>query len=531
MLLVGAGVVGSQEGRGLVIFSGSALATDADPVNYFFPRLYRYDPVTGAFEGAALDNLALMVDPVPTADREQTIRLRGDLLWSDGEPVSAWDVLAALTTHNAYLDVLDALRVIDDSTLTFRYKEPTCSNLAQVNPVVAPASTRFETVAQRFNNQHSDLISLVEWQTAFQVAGLSAQASVRAADLFPRSQTALTVPGISRSGARLGDLALLHSFDQVGITREDQFLSGDTNLLINPDLDRRADLLAQDDVQVYEAPGRWLYYLVFNLADTQIPRSAFTSKGELLDQGHNRFFADRRVRQAVQLGIDVQSIIEVFYQGAATPTVGTLSPVSPGYNPALPAITYDPGRAARLLDEAGWIDTDGDGIRNCYRCLHAESGTNFVVNLVASIPAADLIARQLGRIGIGSWQGGGNLVSQQFDLALTTYDADYVYVRSPDPDQSELLTRGADVIGSLGNVGSYYNPALEDLLQRARTVPGCAVSERAELYREAQALLAEDIPIIGLYTVHDLYLARGIQGFAPRPGDPFWNLDNWKVTQ
>jgi peptide/nickel transport system substrate-binding protein len=201
--------------------------------------------------------------------------------------------------------------------------------------------------------------------------------------------------------------------------------------------------------------------------------------------------------------------------------------VSWAYNPDLPMPEYDPDAAKRLLDEAGWRDINGDGYRECYNCLHARPGALLNISLNDSTPeqVGEVLRVQLARIGIELYVGGGNSAAQSFDMLLTTTTA-------RDPDLYRLFAREWDQIGvSEGNIGSVDNPELEAILDSARKVPGCDMEQRVALYAEAQELLRDDVPAIWLYARHDLYAARGISGFAPLPGEPFWNVDEWMVTR
>ncbi|MCB9450246.1 MAG: hypothetical protein H6672_02335 [Anaerolineaceae bacterium] len=544
MMLLGVVPAVSQEGHGLVITNNIASLYD-----YVVPFMYAHDPLTGVLTGAAPHNFALVLDGQSTAEQEQTLHLRDDLLWSDGTPISAYDVLYTLITgrDNEYDlgEFVESVAITDSHTLTVRYTMPNCANAARTNFSIVPSHARdfdFPAFVQAYSADHPGLISLHDWRQAALAANLFEQARIGGIYFA----TGLRSLPAERTGERLrytkDDLAILYVNTSSGVSSVDQFLRGDTNLLLFPDINRRADLLAHDDLQIYDAPDWSIAYLTFNFADTTIPRSAYTTRGELLDQGHNQFFSDKRLRHAVQLGIDVNAIIEVVFQGGATPIAGTLSPNSWGYNPDLQPTVYDPGMASRLLDEAGWVDTDGDGIRNCFRCTTAEPGTSLTLRFIDAETvgfrgrAAEMIALQLGRIGIGVSNIPAHQSNQQFDLFLGSFNYDYTYFYKTvnryayDPDQTALFTRGADVVGSIGNPGSYYNPALEDLLAQARTVPDCDINTRAALYREAQALLADDLPMFGLYVRHEMFVARGIQGFDPQPGNPFWNLLNWKVS-
>lgn len=537
LLMVGVAPSTSSEGRGLVVTQ-----TDNHPylANYLYPHLYQVDPSTGVLEGAAPDNLALVLDPQPAAEREQTFKFRDDA--RGGGLKALYSLLfergIGSTGTSPYIgELVEGIELVDEHTLTLRYRTPSCANAARLNRYLLPYSSinsAFESFAREWRATRSGIISLEDWANAYLEAGLENFADREGISLAAEFQAVPNTSGDQSSRFVNDDLALMFIPANMGLSVEEQFLMGQTNLLVNPAFERRADLLAQENLQIYNAPGWTWDYLTFNLADTSIPRSAFASSGAALDQGKNRFFGDLRVRQAVQAGIDVNAIIEVVYQGAATPLAGTLPIASWGYNPALKPTTYNPGMAARLLDSAGWVDTDNDGIRNCFRCATAADGTSLVLNFSIAyseqrMRAAEMIARQLQRIGIGvSLNAESDPRHQTFDLHLGgyTYDSPYTF----DPDQSALFARDADIVGQMGNIGSYHNPALDALLEQARTAPDCDISTRAALYHEAQVLLAEDLPMFGLYAVHDFYVARGIQGFAPQPGKPFWNLLNWSVS-
>lgn len=76
-------------------------------------------------------------------------------------------------------------------------------------------------------------------------------------------------------------------------------------------------------------------------------------------------FQDVRVRQALMYALDRQLISDTVFQGLAIPAVGTQPVLSPSFAPdrIRTSYTYQPDKAKALLDEAGLVDTDGDGIR------------------------------------------------------------------------------------------------------------------------------------------------------------------------
>jgi ABC-type transport system substrate-binding protein len=75
---------------------------------------------------------------------------------------------------------------------------------------------------------------------------------------------------------------------------------------------------------------------------------------DLVDPETTSPFKDIRVRKAVSLAIDRQSICEKILFGTATPQGDVISPITLGYDPALKADPYDPEKAKALLKEAGY---------------------------------------------------------------------------------------------------------------------------------------------------------------------------------
>lgn len=76
-------------------------------------------------------------------------------------------------------------------------------------------------------------------------------------------------------------------------------------------------------------------------------------------------FMDVRVRQALMYALDRDLVVETVFQGLATKADGTQPVLSIAYAPDRinTIYNYDPDRASALLEEAGWVDSDGDGIR------------------------------------------------------------------------------------------------------------------------------------------------------------------------
>ncbi len=112
------------------------------------------------------------------------------------------------------------------------------------------------------------------------------------------------------------------------------------------------------------------------------PRFAFTFYTYNLDPEKTPLFQDVRTRQALLYALDREAMIDSIVFGLADVANSTVPPVSWAHNPDNePVYPYDPDKAEQLLDDAGWKDEDGDGVREAHGVEGVEDGTKFSFNL------------------------------------------------------------------------------------------------------------------------------------------------------
>jgi peptide/nickel transport system substrate-binding protein len=181
-------------------------------------------------------------------------------------------------------------------------------------------------------------------------------------------------------------------------------------------------------------------------------------------------------------------------------------------------LPYDPSQAQSLLEEAGWRDVDGDGVRE-------RAGNRLELNLVTSnwqqAPrAAVLVQAQLRRVGVAVELttlelnvARGRIRAGEFDAALIqTFPG-----TGPPLNHSELLREGG--------ILNWGDRSASALLDSATAAVG--LENAARYYRELWPVLRRDMPLTVLYpAVWQTVSHRRIRGLSsPWHADPLWYAD------
>jgi peptide/nickel transport system substrate-binding protein len=221
-------------------------------------------------------------------------------------------------------------------------------------------------------------------------------------------------------------------------------------------------------------------------------------------------FNDRRVRQALSYAVDRKAILEKIYLGKGRLATGPINPlVSWAYTDAVDQYGYDPARAQRLLDEAGWAKGP-DGMRR-----KGGQPLRFTLDVDRGNPVREqtaVVARQY-------WKD----VGADVEIRVSEFNALLSRIRSkPNPLQAWVLwyitPPEADLLGYYHTKGTlnefgYSNAELDQLLEKGRAT--FDQKERARLYQEAQKLIAADAPVVYLvYPAEIQALARRITGWV-----------------
>ena len=250
------------------------------------------------------------------------------------------------------------------------------------------------------------------------------------------------------------------------------------------------------------------------------PTLGFTFYGLNLDTTKTTLFQDVEVRQAMFYALDREAMVESIYFGYAQPAVGTIPIMSWAYNPDEIEMTYpyDPEQAEALLDGAGWVDSNGDGTRD-----KDGQELSFTMQGIAgnAVHEAILVAMQefWAQIGIDMTPAPEPFPALVERIAQTfEYEAFLVgFSWGAAVDQSTMFT--CDAAGGNGfNITAYCNEEVDAILAEALSEPDQA--RRIELYTEFQNIVAEELP----ETV--LFFASGINGVSTRVHNLYPNTVN-----
>ncbi|MGE0605706.1 MAG: ABC transporter substrate-binding protein, partial [Pirellulales bacterium] len=220
--------------------------------------------------------------------------------------------------------------------------------------------------------------------------------------------------------------------------------------------------------------------------------------------GYNQqreLFKDKRVRRAMGHAIPVDEIIKEVMFGLARRTTGPFLPGSSSYDESLAPLDFDLEKAKALLDEAGWKDTDQNGVRD-KMIEGAKVEAQFDLSIPADIPAyrtvAEIAERNLRLIGVKV------LVSPaKWDLMLQKqrkkeFDATIIgWGMSWKQDPFQIFHGSqADVPESSNSIG-YKNPEVDRLIETLRET--MEVDEQIKIYHQIHGLIYEDQPYTFLY--------------------------------
>ncbi len=438
--------------------------------------------------------------------------LRADLVWSDGVPITAHDVAFSyrvimdervpVPAVRSGTDQLRGVHAYDDQTLVFFHKEPLATNVWNVNFPVLPRHVYGKTWEADPTLKDSPAHVALE---AKPVCGgpYEIVKRVRGQEIILRARESWHTVG----GKQVRDVPF---FNEIRF-----------RILEDPN----TALLALKKGEIDEmalTPEQWT---------TQTGDEGFYAKNTKATAPEwvsfhfswntkSPFFSDRRVRRAMSHAFDHERMLETTCHGLYTPCTGIFHPSAwMATTKPLEPYRQDLDRAEALLDEAGWIDRDNDGIRD--REIGGRSVPFEFTILCSQQPMAQeictLLQQSLERIGVRVNVRPTEFTVLQQQMLEKSFDAAFGgWGAGADPDTSSNIWAS----GEGRNFGSYSNPEVDRLFVEGRTEVDR--SKRAAKYARIQEILYEDQPYTWLYWRNSFHgFSKDVRGYVFSPRGPF----------
>ena len=437
-----------------------------------------------------------------------TFRLRENQFWHDGKPVTIDDVLftiemmqnpdSPILTDLAELWRSVTVERVDDRTVRFLLDQPYAPFLDFTTVGLLPKHIWQDVPPAELRDSPFNLHPV--GNGPMQVALTSAQ-FIR---LERNPYSSDDIPMISAL-----EFHFYPDYPSIYAAYTEGELDGVSRVL-------QADIpLAQDrtDLQLFSAPLSTYVGVAFNLQNPDVP-----------------FLQDVRIRRALYHALDRKQLLDDVIGGHGVLASSPIPSNNWGHAPDAPSYDYDPNEARQLLDESGWVDTDGDGTRD-----RDGQPMQFIL-LTNDDPARITLIEQIS----ADWQAVGVkakvqsvsfvglvrdfLVPRRFDAALVIWDI------SGDPDPFPLYHSSQIDTGQ--NYGGWSNQEADALMTEARSTVDR--EKRRTLYAQFQHLFAADIPAIPLYYPAYTYgvseRVKAVQiGPLNTPADRFATFPDWYI--
>ncbi len=439
-------------------------------------------------EGRLVDDIVDEPDCPPAT--VVTFKLRRGVTFSDGQPLSARDVvftynlvmhpqIDAAIYRNEYGLKFKSVQAPDDYTVVFSFKKPFFDAFFE--------AATFRVIPEHFYGPLTE--AQVEKINA--MPGLIMGSGPYKMIYGPKDWAPGKEIILERNGRYWGEASAIDRliFREVtnDVARLAAFRNGDIDLFYRAVPEQYIEYLKDEELvkrsQSIEAfrPNDGYGWIAWNQKKNGEPTP----------------FADKRVRRAMTMLIERQRIIDKALYGYGLIPSGPFNRLSPQYNPKVKPLPYDPQQARELLAEAGYIDRDNDGVVESpdgvpliFKHTYPSSGT-FWTNV--SLSMKDSLAE-------------GGVVLQPDPLEWSVFSEK---VRSTDFDAISMAWgalietdihhafHSSNIGNGANNFPSYVNPELDRLIDQARVT--LDEDERMQVWHKVHAILNEDQPYTFLY--------------------------------
>ncbi|GAA0615423.1 ABC transporter substrate-binding protein [Paenochrobactrum glaciei] len=386
-------------------------------------------------------------------------KLRPDLKFSDGSPLTAEDVVFTYTTlidpnfgapQRALFQPVEKIEALDERTVKFSLSAPYAPLLSYLDMGIVSKKAAEAGQDMALKPLGAGPMKLTNWN--------------RGSDIVME-----TNPTYWRGAPEIDQVTLKIIGDNSA--RAQAFEAGDLDVIQSPLSPQDVTRLAADDrFEKVISAGLGITYLHFNTSDPLL--------------------ADPKMRQAFSKLVDQATIVNDIYQGVDQIATSMILPSSWAFSPDIKQPEFDVEGAIALFNELGWKDTNGDGILDkdgkpltITIATHSEDP-----NRVQALEFLQAVFQQAGvetKAQISDWPSfSTNYVQQgKHQIALLGW------LSIVDPDRlmyAQLITDGPN------NWAKYSNAELDTLLKKGRSE--LDQESRKQAYQQAATLLSTELP-------------------------------------
>lgn len=403
-----------------------------------------------------------------------TVTLRDSLFWHDGEPITSDDVKFTIdkildpaipaVNKRGWFEKLDRVETPDEKTAVFIWSEPYAPSLhalTQLAPIPKHIYGEGDFLENPANRAPigSGAFKFDEWRTAQTISLVRNEDYYRQNAYLDRVVFRI-IPdyAVALNALKAGEL------DEMSVRQ----LQWETQT-------NDEDFLRRFDKAYYYTPR--YNYLAWNCRSV--------------------WFKDKRVRRAMTLLFDRKSLNEKVYSGYAKLVSGPFYINSWAYDQTIEPLPFDPDQAVRLLEEAGWVDTDDDGVRD-------KDGVEFEFEFYTTGSRiaqefAQLLQEECAKVGITVKIRQLENTTYFDKVFKGEYDAAALsWVLENDPDVFD--TFHSSQVPPIGlNHTFYSNTQVDSLLELGRVE--FDHMRRQQIYHQVHRLIHEDQPYTFVNTV------------------------------
>ena len=282
------------------------------------------------------------------------------------------------------------------------------------------------------------------------------------------------------------EMEILPPSQQVAATK-----AGKYDIILQAQADSYPQYAELDNIKIASKQDLYESYLGFKLGKWD------KDKGEVVTNPEAKM-ADPKLRQAMAYAIDNDSIGEKFFNGLRFTAAGPIAPVFKSlYNPSIPNFKYDLEKAKALLDEAGFKDTNGDGIREDKKGQPLKINFAMMSGSEISEPLSQYYLQQWKEIGLDVALVDGRLIEfnnfyervETDDPAIDCYSA--AWGLASDPNPSGFYGKNTN-----SNYPRYTSEKLQASLDKISSEEALDPAKMKEFYDEFQQIAFEEVPFI-----------------------------------